>query len=213
MNGKLVAWLALVGALILIAYVGRATGGKPDPNLVYHWSTSAAVLIQYGIIFGIVLAISREETKELLALRAPRSWSRALRIALIVIALVIVLETVLEPFLHANREQGLTPKHWEPAHAGAFAASFILLVFVGPFVEEAAFRGLGFSLLVPYGQVLAILATGCLFGFYHGLVDALPVLVALGIGLAYLRAKSDSLYPGYALHALFNAVALIVAVA
>jgi membrane protease YdiL (CAAX protease family) len=211
-SGKLVAWLALVGAQVAIGYASRAVGGKPDSNFVYHWSTSANVLIQYGLIFGIVLAISREETRELLALRAPRSWSRAAGIAVLVIALVVALETVLDPFLHANREQGFTPKHWEPAHAGAFVASFIVLVFVGPFVEEATFRGLGFSLLVPYGQVLAILATGVLFGLAHGLVEALPVLAALGIGLGYLRARSDSLYPGYILHAAFNALALIVAV-
>jgi membrane protease YdiL (CAAX protease family) len=211
-SGRLVAWLALVGAQIVIGYASRATGGKPDRNFVYHWSTPASGLIQYGLIFGIVLAISREETRELLALRRPRSWSRAVGIAVLVIALVVVLETVLEPFLHANREQGFTPKHWEPAHAAAFVATFIVLVFVGPFVEEATFRGLGFSLLVPYGQVLAIVGTGVLFGLVHGLIDALPVLVALGLGLGYLRAKSDSLYPGYALHAFFNALALILAV-
>ena len=46
----------------------------------------------------------------------------------------------------------------------------------------------------------------------HGLVAGLVVLSVFGIGLAWLRAKTDSVYPCIAVHALFNAVALIVAV-
>jgi membrane protease YdiL (CAAX protease family) len=33
--------------------------------------------------------------------------------------------------------------------------------------------------------------------------------VPFGWGLAYLRERTDSIYPGIAVHALFNAVAII----
>ena len=213
MSGRLLAWLTLVGAQILLNYSARATQGKTDRNAVYHWSTSLEGLLFYAIFLGIVLVIARGDTRELLALRAPRSWGRAIGIGAGVAVAVIVLEVALEPVLHAGREQGLTPKHWESAHTAAFAASFVVLALVGPFVEEATFRGLGYSLVAPYGQVLAILAIGVLFGLAHGLVEALPILVALGAGLAYLRARSASLYPCFVVHALFNAVALTLAVA
>jgi membrane protease YdiL (CAAX protease family) len=212
-SGKLVAWLALIGAQIVLNYASRASSGEPDRNAVYHWSTAGGALVFYTVFFGLVLLISREQTRELLALRRPRSWTQSAKTAAGVIVAVVILEFALEPLLHADREQGLTPRHWEPAHAGAFAASFLVLVFIGPFVEEATFRGLGYSLLAVYGQVLAIVVTGVLFGLAHGLIAGLPVLVALGIGLAYLRARSDSLYPSFIVHALFNALALILAVA
>jgi membrane protease YdiL (CAAX protease family) len=212
-SGRLVAWLVLVGAQIVLNYASRATSGKPDRNAVYHWSTPGGALLFYALFFGIVLMISRERTRELLALRQPRSWAKAAGTAGIIMVCVIALDYALEPFLHPDREQGLTPTGWQSQHAAAFAASFVVLVFVGPFVEEATFRGLGYSLLVRYGELLAILVTGVLFGLAHGLVEALPVLVALGAGLAYLRAKTDSLYPGFVLHALFNAIALTLAVA
>src|SRR5256885_5488702 len=41
---------------------------------------------------------------------------------------------------------------------------------------------------------------------------AFPFLAAFGIGLAYLRSRVDSVYPGMIVHGLFNAVALTVAV-
>jgi uncharacterized protein len=212
-SGRLLAWLALVGFQILLNYSTRFTQGKPDRNAVYHWSTSLGGLLFYGAYLAIVLAISRDETRKLLALRAPRSWGRAVGIAAMVAVAVIAFEIGLEPLLHGGEEQGLTPKHWESAHAAAFAASFVVLALVAPFVEEATFRGLGFSLIEPYGRLVAIVAIGVLFGLAHGLVEALPVLVALGAGLAYLRARSESLYPCVLVHAAFNAVALTLAVA
>lgn len=214
MSGRLVAWLTLIAAQILLNYSIRAASGKPDRNAVYHYSTAINGFVFYGIYLAIVLAIAgRGEARKLLALRPPRSWQAAVRASLIVLVAIFVLEQILNPFLHPGREQGLTPTHWEGSHAGAFALSLVALAVVGPFVEEATFRGLGYSLLAPYGQVLAIVAIGVLFGLAHGLVEALPILVALGAGLAYLRARSESLYPCFVVHALFNAVALTLAVA
>jgi membrane protease YdiL (CAAX protease family) len=214
MSGKLAAWLALISAQILLNYAARAaSSGTPDRNAVYHYSLPAAGLVQYAVILGVVVAIAGVgHVRELLALRPPRSWGVAAKTSLVVIVGVVLLNYLLDPLLHPGREQGLTPTGWQSGHVGAFVASFLLLVIVGPFVEEATFRGLGYSLLAPFGELTAILTIGLLFGLAHGLVEALPILAALGAGLAWVRARTDSLYPGFAVHALFNAFALIVAV-
>jgi membrane protease YdiL (CAAX protease family) len=212
-SGKLAAWIALVSAQILLSYGNRAAGGKPERNAVFHYTLAANALIQYAVIFGVVVAIAGiGHVRELLALRPPRSWSVAVKTSLVVIVGVVVLNELLDPLLHPGREQGLTPNGWQSGHVVAFVASFLVLVIVGPFVEEATFRGLGYSLLAPFGELTAILTIGLLFGLAHGLVEALPILAALGAGLAWVRARTDSLYPGFAVHALFNAFALIVAV-
>jgi membrane protease YdiL (CAAX protease family) len=210
-SDRLIAWLVLVGAQIILNYSIRASSGKPDRNYVYEYGTSVSAIVFYGVIFSIIVALAREDIGGQLALRSPKSWSRALSGALVVIIAVVAVEYALSP-LHADEEQGLTPTHWEPSHAGAFAASFVALALVGPFVEEATFRGLGYTLLAVYGRITAIAVTALLFGLAHGLVEALPILVALGAGLAWLRARTDSLYPCFLVHAIFNALALIVAV-
>jgi membrane protease YdiL (CAAX protease family) len=38
------------------------------------------------------------------------------------------------------------------------------------------------------------------------------VLITFGLGLAFLRSRTNSIYPGMILHALFNGVALVLAV-
>lgn len=123
-----------------------------------------------------------------------------------------ILSAVLGPVLHPGREQGLTPTSWQPAHAAAYVVNGIAIVVFAPVIEELMFRGLGFSLLRPYGEWVAIVVVGLCFGLEHGLVQALPFLVAFGVGLAYLRSRSNSVYPGMLVHGLFNATALIFAV-
>jgi membrane protease YdiL (CAAX protease family) len=59
---------------------------------------------------------------------------------------------------------------------------------------------------------VAIVGTGVIFGLAHGLVLALPILVGFGIGLAWLRSRSESVYPGMVLHGLFNAASLALGV-
>jgi membrane protease YdiL (CAAX protease family) len=211
-TGRLAGWLALVGAQTILAYGTRASEGKPDRDAVYHYSLAVSGLIQYAIIFGIVLLIARGRVGELLALRQPPSWPRALGLALALLIGIFILAAILEPFLNPGEEQGLTPSGWDSSRAGAYAASFVVIAFVGPFVEEAAFRGLGYSLLVPFGVWTAILGVGVAFGLVHGLVEGLPILAAFGAFLAFLRARTDSLYPCVVLHSAFNAIALIVAV-
>jgi membrane protease YdiL (CAAX protease family) len=211
-SGRLIAWLVLIGVQIALGYGSRATGGEPDRDIVYHYSFAVSGLIQYAIILGIVLLIARPDTRELLALRRPRSWWLAARTSLAVIVGIFILSAIIDQFLDPGREQGLTPTGWDSSRAAAFAVNFIVIAVVAPFVEEAEFRGLGYSAIAPYGSTLAIAGVGLAFGLVHGLLEGLPILVAFGAGLAYLRARTESLYPCVIVHALFNAIALTLSV-
>ena len=88
----------------------------------------------------------------------------------------------------------------------------MLFTIVAPAVEELTFRGVGQSLLRFTGRWPSILLVGVAFGLWHGLVQALLVLIPFGIGLAYLRDRTRSVVPGMVVHGLFNGIALAVAV-
>jgi uncharacterized protein len=88
----------------------------------------------------------------------------------------------------------------------------VLLTIVAPVIEELLFRGVGQSLLQFTGRWPSILLVGIAFGLWHGLVQALLILIPFGIGLAYLRDRTRSVVPGMVVHALFNGAALAVAV-
>lgn len=211
--GRLAAWLALVGGYILLAYGSRASEGDPPEDVLYRYGTAAAGLVQYAITLAIVLWIARGPSRrELLALRSPTSWWRAAGLSLVVVVGIYLLSAVTEPFLHASEEQGLTPPGWDSSRAGAYLVNAAVIAVVAPIVEELLFRGAGYSLLLPFGGTAAILLTGVAFGLVHGLVYGFLVLAAFGVGLAWLRARTASIYPCIAVHSLFNGVALVVAV-
>jgi membrane protease YdiL (CAAX protease family) len=213
-RGRLVAWLIFVLALTGLGYAGRLGDSEPPEDIAYRYSYAIAAAVQYAVMLGILLLIARGlPVRELFALRRPRSWGRALGLAAIALLAIWIVSAALSPFLDATDEQGLVPDEWDSSRAGAFAAFFVVVAFIAPAVEELTYRGLGFSLLTPYGTTVAILATGLLFGLAHGLLVALPVLTFFGIAIGWLRARSESIYPPMALHATFNATALVVSVA
>jgi membrane protease YdiL (CAAX protease family) len=214
-DGRLIGWLSLVGVLAALNYAARF-GTETETvtrEAFYRWATVVGAGFQFGIMLGLTLLIVRGDARRLLALRRPRSWRQAAGIMVAVFVGVFVLSAVVGALgLRPGEEQGLTPEGWDSSRAVPFAANFVVAAAFVPVVEEFLFRGAGFSLLARYGRGAAIVGTGILFGVGHGLLEALPILIAFGLGLAWLRDRSNSVYPCILLHGLFNAISLIAAV-
>jgi membrane protease YdiL (CAAX protease family) len=214
---RLGCWVALVAAIATLNYAVRFGGGSGSGSgrdAVYSYSTFANGMIVYAFWLGLVLAIAIDRW-DLLALGAPRSWRRAAGLAISAVLAIYALEALVSTIplpQSPSHEQGLTPTHWEAAHAGAFAANVVLFAVAAPVVEELTFRGVGQSLLSFLGRWPSMILVGVAFGAAHGLVEGLLVLVPFGIALAWLRDRTKSVVPGMVVHALFNGAALAFAV-
>ena len=55
-----------------------------------------------------------------------------------------------------------------------------------------------------FGQGWAIALTGLTFALSHGLLLPMISIAAFGVGLAYLRSRTRSVYPGILIHMLVN---------
>ena len=211
---RLVGWAILVTLLAALSYAANlADSGDPPDDLLYRWSSADGGLIQYAIILGVVLALSRGIAPATLGLVRPCSWGRAAGLVAAALVAIWVIGAVLNIFLEAGEEQGLVPDGWDPDRAAAFVANFVVVAGVAPVVEELTYRGLGFAAVRDtFGSGAAMVVTALAFGLAHGLVVALPVLTIFGLILAWLRSTTGSVYPTIALHALFNGIALVAAV-
>ena len=214
MNWRLGGWCALIVFMATVAYASRFTSGTPPNDVAYQWSSSILGLIQYGVILGILYVITLGlDRRRFLAFRRPTSWKRAAGIAVLILIAVFVVGGIVDQFGNPQKEQGLIPQNWDSSKIAPFAAFAFVVIVVAPIVEELQFRGVGYGLLQRFGPTVAVLLVGLAFALVHGLIAGFPVILVFGTGLAYLRSRTDSIYPCMLLHASFNAFGLIVGIA
>ena len=212
---RLAGWVGFVGLFSTVAYATNLAGDTelPDEPL-YESSFFVASLFGLTLMLGAALLVAIGARKrELFALRRPRSWPRALGLSFAVLVGVLLLSGLLSLWLDPGGEQGLLPEDWPPPDAAVFALNAAAVIVGAPLAEEILFRGLGYSLLVRFGTPVAVIGTAAAWGAAHGLVEAFPLIFALGVGLALLRRSTDSVLPGMILHAVFNTLALVTAAA
>ena len=209
---RLAVWLAIVGLLTFAQVYGRyVADSDPLDDPLYSSSFAAASLTQW-LLFGALVYGLAAGARHLIALRAPHRVGRATLVAIGTFVLVVTTAGMLSALgLNPSSEQGLVPDEWPPPDQLVFAANVLLVVLVGPFVEELLFRGIGFSLLRPFGRAVAVAGSALAFAAVHGLVEGFALIFLLGLGLAVMREVTGSILPGFALHATFNAVAVTAA--
>jgi membrane protease YdiL (CAAX protease family) len=207
---RLIAWWVLVGVLSVLAFSASAADPEPVQDALYRYETAIVGLLFYVLILGVILVIaSGFDRREAFALRRPTSWGRAIAIALGLLVVLLAVAAALEPIFGAGEEQGLDPTGWDPDRAPAFVLNFVLTALVAPIVEELMFRGIGFFLLEQFGQAAAIVVTAIAFSLTHGIVEGIPVFFIIGVGLAFMRSQTKSLYPPVLMHAGFNGIGVI----
>ena len=136
------------------------------------------------------------------------SHGARLGLAAAVVVASIVAGAALEPLLNAGDRQGIVAETWDSSRAVPFAINAVLIILLVPLVEELLFRGVGVRVLSVFGVAVAIGLPGLMFGLVHGIWQALPVLTLFGVGLGYVRYKSNSVFPAFIAHAVFNGVGL-----
>ena len=203
-------------ALALLNYASRARRGKPPKDELYTWGLAA--------IGARAVRRRARRSCSLIAAARPARPARAAAAALVERRARArrpahrrrsrVLSAALDPLLHAGREQGLTPSHWQPRpRAAVRRRTPLVIVVVAPIVEELLFRGLGYSVLDPVRPLdgdprrrRRVRARA------RARVRRCRSSSPSAPALAYLRDRTDSVYPGMLVHASYNAVALTLSV-
>jgi len=207
---RLALWLFFTGAFAALNLLSRSEGTRPDDDAVYQYSFGVGAIAGYAVLLSLVLALTVGlPRREVLALRRPESWDRALGLALGALVLIFVGAAIALSLTNAGDEQNLTPDDWDSSRAAPYALSFVAVVLVAPITEELLYRGLGLSLLLErVGVPLSVAVTAILFGLGHGLLRSLAAFVWFGIVIALLRLRTDSVYPAFVVHCAFNAIGM-----
>lgn len=90
--------------------------------------------------------------------------------------------------------------------------TFVYMVICAPVFEEYIFRKLIIDSTMRYGQGVAILLSGLMFGLFHGNLNQFVYAFGLGLFLAFLYVRTGSLKISIALHMIINFLGGIVGV-
>jgi membrane protease YdiL (CAAX protease family) len=211
----LAGWIAIAAVLVLAAFAVPATADpgteEETSDILFEYEFAIGSVVVYGVIVGLTLLTARAFRNPEAALGFRAFRLRWLWITIGLTVLSVIVSTALEPVLHAGEEQGLAPDEWREDRALAFALNGLVVVFVVPFAEELFFRGLGVRVLAFLGPAAAIIGTALVFALAHGILVGIPALGFFALALAYVRWRTDSLWPGFISHAAYNAVGILSA--
>jgi membrane protease YdiL (CAAX protease family) len=204
-------WIAVTAAFAALTFAAVANADPRGEDTIYTYDVLASAVVAYGLLAVVAWALTQGlDRREVLALRAPSSWWGAAGLALASVAAALAGAAALLALTGAGDEQNLTPEDWDGSRAGAYAASFVAVVLIGPVVEELLYRGVGIGVLARWGAPAAVGVTAVMFGLGHGLLLSLPAFVWIGLVFGFLRIRTGSLFTPVLAHCLFNAFGMTV---
>lgn len=87
---------------------------------------------------------------------------------------------------------------------------FLYMVICAPIMEELVFRKLIVDRAVRYGQGVAVIVSGLMFGLFHGNLNQFIYAFTLGMFLAFLYVKTGNLKITISIHMIFNFISSIL---
>lgn len=90
-----------------------------------------------------------------------------------------------------------------------FLLSLIATAIVPALIEEFTCRGLILGSLRKFGDGFAIIASSVIFGIMHGNFQQMPFAFLVGLVLAYITVKTETLWVAVAVHAFNNFVSVV----
>ena len=102
------------------------------------------------------------------------------------------------------------PESEDPKGLFGFLLVLISTAVVPAIAEEFAFRGVVISLLKPFGEGFAVIASASVFGLVHGNFDQMFFAFLVGLVLGFVRIKTGSITVCMAIHFANNLVAVIL---
>lgn len=205
----------VLGSLLLTA-VGEESG--ESASLVTVGFLQTTLWMGMGLAVAVVLRGRRASLVQDLGLRF-RPTDVPLGIALGVACQLVLVPVISSPWAGVLGRS--TEQLREPACQLAFKADdpfgvvvlFAITVLGAPFVEELFFRGfVQRGMTTSLGRVAGVAATAAVFGVVHYQLLQLPALLAFGVVLGTVTARTGRLGMAITTHMAFNATTVVTLV-
>lgn len=187
----------------------------------YHpeWlmSTDAQIILSSVIVYGIgmpLIAFLAKGIKKQELVRHKMRWWQFLLAFMMCYAIVFISNLIgiaMTSFIGDLKGSAVENNVTEVISSGSLLINFVSMVILAPILEEYVFRKLIVDRTARYGQGVAVLASGLMFGLFHGNLNQFAYAVTLGCFFAFLYLRTGNIKITIVLHAIINFMGGIVA--
>ncbi|MDQ4076332.1 MAG: CPBP family intramembrane metalloprotease [Chloroflexota bacterium] len=211
--GQRELWMAF-GLALLLYLLGSIVGGWIVLEMEWRqtpWIGAVLALAQVGLLLPPLRIVARYGNPAVLLGLHRWQWQMLGEVTVMLglgFCGMMVWGLLLYP-LGIQAQEPIVPLFGEGR--GALISALLVGGVLAPIVEEVVFRGFLFAGLLKFlSSVPAALGSAALFGALHLQPFAFPVLFLLGILLATLYYRTNSLWPPILMHLTINVVAILV---
>ncbi len=207
----LVLILVIIGTHVIVLLAGGLLEGGAPGAVVTALVLSAQYLLLFTLISSLIIK-GRGMTWAELGLDAfDRQLIRhavAMGIVAVFVSRLVLTLTIsgAGEDLHNPQEDMLR----QIGIGGGALFMFLLAVTIVPFVEELAYRGLVYGWLRQrFGMWQSVAISSIFFAVMHDAVILVPAITVVGIVLALLYERYQTIWPSVIAHATFNGINLM----
>ena len=186
---------------------------KNNAVFQYSFSVLGSSVLSVALPFGIVALIFKGEYRHPVVPLARVGFGRAVLwvffgegCCLIANVVVNMFINFVEQVFHYKLTQGEMLK---PDSVAACVTEIIAIALVPAICEEFAMRCCTLQYLRNYGKGFAVGMVSLIFGILHGNLIQFPFAFMVGIVMAYVTIKTDSIIPAICIHATNNGLSVL----
>ena len=206
--GTLVIYAVQMGVMAIVGAV------KPEWLQDTTISLILAVLPLYLVGMPVLIAVVKRMPGEAPAKKSitPGQFVLALIMCFALMYCGNLVGTLITTVVGALKGSAVDNALMTYATGSNMIVTFFYMVICAPILEEYIFRKLIVDRTVKYGQGVAVVLSGLMFGLFHGNLNQFAYAFLLGMFLAFLYVKTGELKVTIGLHMCINFMGAVVSV-
>ena len=210
-------WCYLAGTVLM--NILQIVLGALVQNTHPEWMRNAdtrllfSSIIVYGFTLPCIYLLARSMPKTVPE-RRPVKWWQFLILFLMGYALIFVSNIVGNIFtviIGLMKGSQVNNELIQYVTGGSVWVMFLFMVVIAPIMEELIFRKVLVDRTLKYGQGMAVVLSGLMFGLFHGNLNQFAYAVVLGAFFAFIYIRTGNIKITIGLHMLVNFMGSVVA--
>ncbi len=206
-----VCYWALCIVLTICALIAGAISGQ---DMSAQWSLMLEIVLRFAIIYPIMILLVKKEPK--FEIEKKRlgigKFIACIFITFAVMYIASIVGMILNNLLGNITGQGATNHFANVVSNMPTVVRIIVVPILAPVFEELLFRKALIDRIVGYGEVLAMLISGIMFGLYHANFLQFFYATFLGIFFAFIYIRTGKIGYTITLHLIINGFSTLMGV-